>query len=362
MKSKETVVLGLSGGVDSSVAGLLLKKKGYNVIGVFLKLYSDTKHPLTGECAYLEDLKMAKKIALLLDIKLYVLDFEKEYKKLVLEPMFEKYRKGKTPNPDILCNKLMKFPLLIKSAGKYNADFIATGHYARIKKTSKGIQLFTGKDKTKDQSYFLADLSIKELKKAIFPLGELTKKEVREIAKENGFPNWNKHGTTGICFVGQDNMQELLRENIKVKMGEVFDDTGRKIGIHQGVAYYTIGQKALPSIGIEIKKPSGFEQQRLYVAQKDLKRNKLIVTSEESLLLKKKEIRLKNLHFINKERMILSGLKARLRHLGQYYNGKIIKSKNNYSFVFNRPVSSIASGQIAVFYLGEHVAGCGEIV
>ena len=162
-EKQKTVLLGLSGGVDSSVAALLLKKQGYNVIAVFMKNFSDIKNPLTKECNYLEDKKIAQKIAAILNIPILILNFEKEYKKYVIEPMFDAYKNGLTPNPDIVCNKIIKFPLLWKKAETIKADYIATGHYARIKEKSEGYQLLSGKDKTKDQSYFLSELSQSDL-------------------------------------------------------------------------------------------------------------------------------------------------------------------------------------------------------
>ncbi len=352
---QKTVVIGLSGGVDSSVAALLLQEQGYQVIGVVLKLYSETKNSVTGECSYLEDLKMAKKVALQLDIPLYVLDFEKEYTKLVLQPMFEAYRKGLTPNPDLICNKVMKFPLLIRAAKQFKADSIATGHYARVRKGKKGIELLMGKDRTKDQSYFLAELSENDLKRVLFPLGDFTKKQVREIARKRGLPNWNKHGTVGICFVGQQNMQDLLREKIKIRKGEVFDTTGKRIGFHEGVAYYTIGQKAGDHIGIDVQKPQGLEQKRLYVAEKDLGKNSIVVAEEGDALLKKRELNLKKFHWIGSAEKLPLRLKVCIRHLGELHSGILGKNKGKYFFEFSKPVGAVAAGQIAVLYRGERV-------
>src|SRR3989338_6745053 len=231
-EKKKTVLLGMSGGVDSSVAALLLKKKGYNVIGAFLKIYSDTKNKLTGQCAYLDELKMARKISSILNIPLIVLDYEKDYKKHVLNPMFKSYASSKTPNPDISCNAIIKFPFLWKAAKKYKADLIATGHYAKIKKYKKICTLLMGKDNTKDQSYFLAELAQKDLSHTIFPIGNYTKKKIRE------------------------------------KPGKVITPTGDIIGTHKGISFYTIGQKTGEHIGINVKKPREFAQKRFYVGEK----------------------------------------------------------------------------------------------
>lgn len=360
MKTK-TIVIGFSGGVDSSVAALLLQRQGYHVIGVFLKLYSETKHPVTGECSYLEDLKMAKKVALMLGIPLHVLDFEKEYKRQVLQPMFSEYQKGRTPNPDLLCNKVMKFPLLLDAARKFDADCIATGHYARVRKGKSGFELLAGRDTSKDQSYFLAELSEKELRKTLFPLGNMTKKEVREIARKNGLPNWNKHGSVGICFVGQQNMQEFLRQRIQERQGVVLDSTGKRIGTHRGVAFTTLGQKAGEHFGIFIVKSRGMENKRWYVAAKDVKKNVLVVASQGDILLKKKEIVLVRFHRINSQEKVPVRCCVRIRHLGALHKGSLRKRGNRYRFMFDALVEGVAPGQVAVFYKGKQIMGCGEI-
>ncbi|MBI2632481.1 tRNA 2-thiouridine(34) synthase MnmA [Candidatus Pacearchaeota archaeon] len=360
-KNKPTVLLGLSGGVDSSVAAHLLKRQGFRVIGVFLKLYSDTKNPLTGECSYLDDLKIAKKIALILGIRLIELDYEEEYKSQVLEHMFSDYKKGLTPNPDIDCNRIIKFPYLWKEAKKFGAEYIATGHYARIMKSRGEFQLLTGKDKSKDQSYFLAELSELDLKHIMFPIGNLTKKEVRKIAKKEGFPNWNKHGTVGICFVGQIPMQKFLQKKIKPKKGNVIDSDGKILGTHEGTAFYTIGQKVGSHIGIDIIKPRNLAQKRFYVAEKK-KGNILVVAPERHHLLFKKDIIIKDLHLINSKKDLFSNnLKARIRHLGFFYKGRITKNHNEWHFLFQKPIEAVAEGQYVVLYNRERVVGCGEI-
>ncbi|MEK6850520.1 MAG: tRNA 2-thiouridine(34) synthase MnmA [Nanoarchaeota archaeon] len=357
VKNKKTVVIGLSGGVDSAVSTLLLKKQGYNVIAAFMKNFSDTKNPYTGECSYLEDKKMAQRIASLLKIRFIVFDFEKQYKKYVIDEMYKSYSKGLTPNPDILCNKVIKFPLFWKEAKKLGADYIAMGHYARIKKTSKGYNLLAGKDKKKDQSYFLSDLSQSDLKHALFPLGNLTKQEVRNIAKKNHFPNWNKHGTVGICFVGQIDMQSFLKKKIKPKKGMVKDSKNNIIGTHIGISFYTIGQKVGEHVGIKIKKSPFLAQKRFYIAKK-IKPNILIVAPEGNPMLKNNIIKIKNLHLINPYETIKNkNLKIRIRHLGQLHQGKLINNK----FILKKPIESIAPGQIAVFYDKDKIIASAKI-
>lgn len=345
MENQKTVVVGLSGGVDSSVAALILKKQGYNVIGAFMKNFSDTKNPYTGECSYLEDKRMAQRLANHLKIRFVVFDFEKEYKKYVIDKMYSDYKKGLTPNPDILCNKIIKFPMFWKEAEKLGADFIAMGHYAQIKKTSKGFELHKGKDKKKDQSYFLADLNQNDLSHTLLPLENLSKEEVRKIAKKNKFPNWNRHGTVGICFVGQVNMQSFLKKKIEEKTGNVINTEGTVIGTHKGMEFYTIGQKALEHIGIKIKKDKDLAQKRFYIAKK-LKNNTLLVAPQGHKALFKKEIKINSLHRLSSENIENKKLSVRIRHLGKMHSGRLKKNK----FILDKPLDSISPGQIAVFY------------
>lgn len=357
--SQKTVVVGLSGGVDSAVSALLLKKKGYKVIGAFMKNFSDTKNPLTGECSWAEEKRMAQRIASSLEIPFVVFDFEKEYKNQVIKPMYRAYKRGLTPNPDITCNTLIKFPLFWKHAKKLGADYIAMGHYARVKSSSQRFSLLAGKDKNKDQSYFLYELSQSDLEHTLFPIGNLTKEEVRKIAKENHLPNWDKHSTRGICFVGKVNLKSFLEKNIKNHPGKVLSPEGKILGTHPGVMYFTIGQRIGPHLGINIEKPHGREQEKWYVAAK--KGNALIAAPENHHSLFKKEAIIKKLHLINPKEKIPSELKARIRHLGELYSGKLKKLNNHYRFIFSSPVKSLALGQSLVLYAKDKIIGGGEI-
>jgi len=359
-KNNKKVLLGLSGGVDSAVSALLLKKQGYHVIGAFMKCFSDTKDPLTGECGWTKDKKDAQKIAAQLEIPFVQLDLEKQYKKQVILPMINKYKRGITPNPDIACNTIIKFPWLWKEAKELGCNFIATGHHARIKKTKSGYYLLQGKDKNKDQSYFLSELSQEDLSQTLFPVGNLTKEEVRKIAKKAHLQIWNKLGTRGICFVGKVNIKSFLEKVIKNKLGVVLSSEGEKIGTHPGIQYYTIGQRVHPSIGINIHKPKYLSQEKLYIANK-LKPNTLIVTKEDSPLLLKKEISLKNLHLINKKDKIPKTIQARIRHLGEFHKGQLKISKNSIKFISNKPIRAVAPGQFLVLYNKQVCLGCGEI-
>ena len=360
MKNQKSVLLALSGGVDSSIAALLLKKQGYKVIACFLKCFSDTKDPITGECNWIKEKQMAQKISSLLKIPFIFLDLEKQYKNQIVLPMIKEYEKGLTPNPDISCNTIIKFPWLLKEAKKRNLDFIATGHYSRIKKIKSEYRLLQGKDKSKDQSYFLYELDQPILQKTIFPIGNLKKEEVRKLAKQNHFPNWNKHGTSGICFVGKIHMKNFLEKRIKNKTGLVLDPNKKPIGTHPGVFYYTIGQRAHSGIGIQFNKPKE-DSKKWYIADKK-KDNVLIIAPESHPLLKKSKIYIKLLHLINPKDKIPKNLKARIRHLGQLYPGKLSKSKGRYIFTLSYPAFGIAEGQHLVLYNKDGVIGGGKII
>ena len=214
MKSskKTKVIVAMSGGVDSSIAALLMKEKGYDCIGVFLKCWSPSK-TFSGECQWKSERRFAQKICDKLDMPLITVDAEKEYRTYVIDEMFKDYQKGITPNPDVLCNEAVKFPFLLREAKKFHADYVVTGHFARIKKSKNKVYMYRAKDEFKDQSYFLYRLKEADLKKVLFPIGEYTKEQVRKIAKENGFLNHEKKSTVGICFIGKTNMKDFLKTN-----------------------------------------------------------------------------------------------------------------------------------------------------
>ena len=413
------IIVGMSGGVDSSVAALLLQRQGYEVIGVFMKNYSRT-NPATGECSWLDERRMARRVAAILEIPLLTIDSEAEYCKDVIDEMYKDYSKGLTPNPDILCNKIIKFPFLWKKARELGASYIATGHYARVLKRQGNFNLLMGKDKMKDQSYFLAGLTQKELSHTLFPIGNLTKEEVREIARKAGFPNWNQKGTTGICFVGKIDMKEFLRRGIKEKKGDVICG-GEIVGEHPGIMFFTIGERIGERKGIklEVKFKAKFSNDKFYVTSK-LGGNKLVIAREGDASLKTSEIKIKKLKWIND--LEINGLKARIRHLGKLYSGRLFessefarpqthgharyrltnyssvthsprplplrelacgrvskwqtpgllniahlsvqrrtKSETNWIWRFSKGVEGVAPGQIIVFYKGEKLVGSGEI-
>jgi len=370
-KLKPKVLVGMSGGVDSSVAALLLKKKGYDVYGAFLKNWSDTKNKITGECAWVEERKSAIKIATKIGIPFITLDFEKEYKKLVVDEMFQKYKLGITPNPDIDCNEKIKFPFLLKAAKKSGIDFIATGHYSRIKKKKGKFELHRGKDESKDQSYFLYRQNQNELAHTIFPVGNLTKTKVRKIAKKNSFENFDKKGTVGICFIGKINLKNFLSKKIKRKKGKILDPEGKIIGEHDGIYFYTIGQRLGPRYGFEIsrKNPNEKHVKKWYVAKKDVKKNILIAAPENSPILFRKEIFVKNFHLIDEnEKNFRTKIKSkprkvfsRIRQVGELIPSKVLLKQNKIRVVLDKAITGVSEGQAIVLYDKTKCIGGGVI-
>lgn len=380
MKQKK-VLVAMSGGVDSSVAALLMKKKGYEVLGVFIKSWSNTKNP--NECDWKKERKVAIKIAAKLEIPLITLDFEKEYRKDVIEKMFKDYKKGITPNPDIDCNQKVKFPLLMKAAKKFKVDYIVTGHYSRIKgtkfpfmkppfkigsrliKNKNNYELLRAKDESKDQSYFLYRIKQNELKHLIFPIGDYTKKQVREIARKNKFINFDKKSTVGICFIGKVNLKEFLQKKIKAKKGKILSPEGKIIGEHDGIYYYTIGQRLGPRYGIEFEKEGDKKQlKRWYVARKNPRKNEIILAPEGHKLLFRKEIYIKNPYWINENPNKKNAkVFSRIRHVGELLNSRLSydDKKKKFKVVLKKAITGVSEGQAIVLYQGKKVLGGGEI-
>ena len=385
MKPKK-VILGMSGGVDSSVAALLLQKQGYEVIGFFMNASPSGKPPWPSTIKWQDEESILRKICKKLNIKLIVKDCEHGYEENVIKPMFKDYEKGLTPNPDILCNNVGKFPSLLKIAEQENAKFIATGHYARIKKTKNGFALFRGKDKEKDQSYFLLGLNQKTLSKTLFPIGNLNKTQVREIAQKNNFPNFDKRSSRGICYLGKIDMKAFLKQRIKEKPGKILSPENEIIGTHPGTMFFTIGERVRENkqliLNQEFRK--SFSQKKFYIASKT-KNNELIIAPEHHPLLKTKSVVIKNLVLVNGKDFPKSGLKARIRHLGKLIPGNLkimwreankvsqkiktrafeiarpIGAAQNWYFIFNQGQEGVAEGQSIVLYKGEKMIGGGEI-
>jgi tRNA-specific 2-thiouridylase len=368
---KQKVLLGMSGGVDSSIAAMLLQKQGYEVIGAFMKNWSDTKNKITGECRWKEERRFAQKVAEKLGIQLITLDFEKEYKKFVVDEMFKKYKKGITPNPDIDCNKEIKFPLMLKAAKKLGCNFISTGHYIRKRYNSltKAYELLRAKDESKDQSYFLYTIKQKELAKCLFPIGDYTKKQIREIAERKDFPNYNKKGTVGICFIGKINLKDFLQKKIKPKKGKILDPNGKQIGEHDGIFYYTIGQRIGPRFGIEISYKlagqDGQDHTRWYVAKKDAKTNIIVAAPEGHPLNFRKDIIVKDLYLIdenkdkykNKSARVL----ARIRQVGELLPATLSFKNGKFNLTLDKAITGVSDGQAVVLYIKDKVLGGGVI-
>lgn len=359
--TKYKVHVAMSGGVDSSVAAALLKKQGHDVVGVFFKPWSDSSD--IEYCNWREDRQDAMRVAAKLGIKFKTWDFSREYGKLVTKYMIDSYRAGITPNPDVMCNKEIKFGLFLKKALNEGADMIATGHYARRlevkskKLKAKSYKFLKGVDPNKDQSYFLYNLTQKELKYCLFPIGGYTKPEVRKLAKKLGLPNHAKRDSQGVCFVGQLDMKEFLEKYIKPKNGEVkLFSNGETIGQHDGVYYYTIGQRH----GLKL----GIAGGPYFVVKKDLKKNIIYVSdkfSEEQL--DSAFLQVKEVNWINKTKLPLkAGVQVRYRSQATLAVIKANRSTKTLAINFKRPVRAVTSGQSAVFYSGKEVLGGGIIV
>lgn len=344
--NKKVVFLMMSGGVDSSVAGLLLKKKGYEVVGIFMKNIPDEvlKNLPTFYCTYQKDIKDAKLTASVLKIPFYAIDFSKEYKRKVFDYMIKEYKNGLTPNPDVVCNKEIKFGIFKKWAFKNGADFVASGHYARIVKENREFFLYAGVDKTKDQSYFLWQIKKEDLNKIIFPIGELKKTEVRKIARENRLPVSDKKDSQGLCFIGKFKFKEFLKQFIPEKTGIIVDSSNNIIGKHKGAWYFTIGQRH----GLNIKNGKG----PYYVIGKDIKKNIIIIENRKKIAdFYKKELIAINLNWIVKKLNFPLTAFSRIRYQQPLQKCKILKfDYNKIKVEFEKPQFAIAPGQSIVFY------------
>lgn len=372
---KNKIYVGLSGGVDSAVAAALLKKEGYDVIGVFLREYdislaASLKDAL--ECTQEADRQSALAVAGSLDIPFEMWDFRSAYHRHVVEYLFSEYKRGRTPNPDVMCNKHIKFGLFLDKALKKGADFIATGHYVRIASTLKQVArdcrvatytLKQAKDKNKDQSYFLYTLTQKQLSRCLFPLGNLSKPEVRTLARKMKLPNWGRKDSQGICFIGKIAMKDFLKTRIPAKGGKLLTASGEVIGTHDGAAYFTIGQRH--GLGY------GGGGSSLYVVSTDVKKNIVVVAPEKDPLLYRKELECSSVHWI-------SGIppsfplrvRARIRYRQPLQNCTVEKKKTKVKngtryllrVTFDKPQRAVTPGQAIVFYSRSEMIGGGIIL
>lgn len=349
-KKDKKILVGLSGGVDSAVAAYLLKEQGYDVTAGFMINYMAPEGEV---CPTREDIKVAKKVAEYLEIPFFTFDYRDEYEAKVLNYMYEWYKKGITPNPDIMCNSEIKFRVFLDEALELGFDAVATGHYARIEEEQWVSTLKKGRDPNKDQSYFLAGLSREQLSRALFPIGHLEKPEVREIARKAWLPNAERKESQGICFVGKVDIKEFLQKKIPNSIGEVVDTNGKVLGTHKGVFYYTIGQRK----GLDI----GGMPEPIFVVNKDIKNNRLIVWYGKDDELYSNSLQIDEIHFLGKQYDLPKKSMAKIRYRQADQSCEVIKTDNGYSVEFDTPQRAIAAGQIVAFYADDELWGSGII-
>ena len=344
--NKRKVAVAMSGGVDSSVSAALLKEAGFDVVGVFMKFWAgDNRRCFEGSE------KRARKIAGILKIPFHVFDFKKEFKRKIVDPFLADYKKNITPNPCVVCNKEIKFGLFLKKAKALGAEFIATGHYARVKQEKNNLALIKARDKEKDQSYFLWKLNQNQLKHVLFPVGGYLKSEVKKMAKDLKLPVFDLPDSQEVCFIDKTT-NEFLRKYLKIKLGKIVDKKSKVLGKHQGLWFYTIGQRK----GIKL---SGGPY---YVIDKDEKKNRLIVSKNKKDLYKK-ELSLKNVSWISSKNPKLPlKVKAKIRYGHKSAEAVVSKIKTKYVLKFKKPQIAVTPGQSAVFYDKNKLIGGGVIV
>lgn len=390
------VVLGMSGGVDSSVAGLLLKEQGHEVIGLFMRNWNDASVTLEDECPWIDDSRDAMMVAEQLGIPFQVLDLSSEYKEKIVDYMFDEYAAGRTPNPDVLCNREIKFDIFLKNALKLGADFVATGHYVQKTETTvDGVttyHLLSGKDPGKDQSYFLCQLSQEQLSKSLFPIGSLLKSEVRAIAESAGLATATKKDSQGLCFIGKVSLPDFLQQQLKSKTGDVIEiaadnpkvvqhalqmqssdrsecalvspvfdaQDGKKIGEHKGAHFYTIGQRK----GLNI----GGHKEPLFVLQTDVKNNLIFLGAGENhpaLYRRGLQLDENGVHWVNPSYTLADGesmeVMMRIRYRQDLFEAELIIQNGVAKVFFKQPQKSVTPGQFAAFYNENELIASGVI-
>ena len=376
------VVVGLSGGVDSSVAAHILKQKGHHVIGLFMRNWVDDSVTLDDECPWIEDSNDALLVAEKLNIPFQVLDLSKEYQERIVDYMFSEYQSGRTPNPDILCNREIKFDIFLEAALDLGADYVATGHYVQKTTTEDGIHhLIAGTDKTKDQSYFLCQLNQQQLSKALFPIGNLHKSQVREIASGLGLVTATKKDSQGLCFIGKVSLPDFLQQKLKPQRGEIIEveaswqgfespqwgnqwelrpDSGKVVGFHNGAYYFTIGQRK----GLFV----GGKTLPLFVIALDVKKNIVYVGQGENhpgLYRPFLKILNSDIHWVDDKKRMNHGesrdYSVRIRYRQKLFGAKIEQTSKGLKILSNEPMKSVAPGQFASWYDGDELVGSGII-
>lgn len=392
------VVVGLSGGVDSSVAAYLLQQQGHEVIALFMRNWNDASVTLEDECPWIEDSNDALLVAQKLGIPFQVIDMSELYKERIVDYMFNEYKNGRTPNPDVLCNREVKFDVFMKTALSLGAEKVATGHYAQVNSTidENGKEIFhllAGKDDNKDQSYFLCQLSQEQLSKSLFPIGNITKPEVREIAKKLDLVTAEKKDSQGLCFIGKVSLPTFLQQQLKPKEGEIveiFEDfspfhaekpifsskleelqflsakinykksDGKVIGKHQGAHYFTIGQ----SKGLGI----GGHKESCFMISRDMKENLIFVGEGRTfpgLFRKALKIENSDIHWVREDLKLKNGetlkVSARIRYRQPLEKATLFQFEEGLFIEFENPQSAIAEGQFAAWYSGEELLGSGVI-
>ena len=397
MKNKR-VIVGLSGGVDSSVAAHLLKKKGYEVIGLFMKNWHNEDVTISNECPWLEDSHDAVLVSQKLNIPFQTIDLSREYKKRIVDYMFEEYSNGRTPNPDILCNREIKFDLFLEIALSLGADFIATGHYCQKREevinNTKVFKLLMGKDNNKDQSYFLCQLNQYQLNKTLFPIGHLNKSEVRKIAKSEGLITAEKKDSQGLCFIGKVRLPDFLKQKLKPIQGDVVQipnslkmykrnsmekslnanydfslsspynyeiNDGNKVGTHEGAHYYTIGQRK--GLGI------GGTKEPLFIIKTNIEQNIIYVgegNSHPGLYREALRVLSSQVHWIREDLKLTLGqtlnVSARIRYRQPLFEATLFQKENHLYLFFKEPQSAVTPGQFVAWYLGNELVGSGTIL